>query len=172
MTIRRIVERTFPRWGRREFTMGLGALVVSLCPGPGVAHAEGAAVANANATLMVLLATQADGGAIDPAIGPMPQLAKPPFSAYNSYKLLEKASLHLEQGKPVTQALPNGRTLQVTLVEAKGEKRYRVAAAINQANGQAFVKLMEVTAVVGEPFFVAGQAYQGGTLVLGIALKP
>jgi hypothetical protein len=128
----------------------------------------------ASAEIMVLHATQvADGkGSIDPAVGSMPQLKKPPFSAYNTYKLLDKKSLPLEKGKSVEYPIVNGRVLQVTLLDVTPEKRFRISAAISQPGGPAFLKLLEVTAAANEPFFVAGQSYNDGILVLGITLKP
>ena len=125
-----------------------------------------------SALVMVMHATQVDGGgSIDPSIGSMPQLRKPPFSAYNAYKLLDKKLLPLEKGKPVMYPLVNGRTLQVTFLDATADRRFHVGTAINQPGGQAFLKLLEVTAAPNEPFFVGGQSYQGGTLVLGITIK-
>jgi hypothetical protein len=125
----------------------------------------------ANADIMVLHATQVDGpGSIDPRIGSMPQLKKPPFSAYNTYKLLDRKVVPLEKGKAATYALQNGRTLDVTLIELTSDKRYKVAARIEK-DGKDFLK-SEVTAAANEPFFVAGQSHQGGILVLGITLRP
>ena len=125
------------------------------------------------AEIMVLHATQVEGkGSIDPAVGNMPQLKKPPFSAYNTYKLLDKKALPLEKGKSAEYAIVNGRVLQVTLVDVTPEKRFRVMAAISQPGGPTFLKLLEVTAAPNEPFFVAGQNYNGGILVLGITVKP
>jgi hypothetical protein len=123
--------------------------------------------------VMVLHATQQPGaGSIDPSIGNMPQLTKPPFSAYNTYKLLGKASLPLEKGKAQTHTLPNNRVLQVTLSDITNDKRYKVAAAINQPNGKDFLRLLEVTAAPNETFFVAGQSYQNGILVIGMRIVP
>ncbi len=125
----------------------------------------------ANADIMVLHATQVAGpGSIDPRIGSMPQLKKPPFSAYNTYKLLDRKVVPLEKGKAATYALQNGRTLDVTLIDLTGDKRYKVAARIEK-DGKDFLK-SEVTAATNEPFFVAGQSHQGGILVLGITLRP
>jgi hypothetical protein len=129
------------------------------------------AAIHANADIMVLHATQVDGaGSIDPRIGSMPQLKKPPFSAYNTYKLLDRKVVPLEKGKPSTYALQNGRTLDVTLIDVAGDKRYKVSARINK-DGKDYLK-SEVTAAANEPFFVAGQSHQGGILVLGITLRP
>jgi hypothetical protein len=126
----------------------------------------------ANADIMVLHATQVDGaGSIDPRVGNMPQLKKPPFSAYNTYKLLDRQVVPLEKGKPSKYTLQNGRTLEVTLIDLAGDKRYKVAAHINGKDGKDFLK-SEVTAAANEPFFVAGQSHQGGILVLGITVRP
>ena len=77
--------------------------------------------------IMVLHATQdPKGGHIDPQVAKMPQLTQPPFSAYNSYALLDKKLLPAEllktadpwKGKPtVPYTLVNGRVLQVTVID-------------------------------------------------------
>ena len=46
------------------------------------------------------------------------------------------------------------------------------SAAIDDPGKQAFLKLLEVTAGVNEPFFVGGQSYEGGTLFLEIVVRP
>jgi hypothetical protein len=154
---------------RRNFIAG-GLGLATLGALRGVAWADGAVV---QGEIMILHATQQAGsGSIDPQIGSLPQLKKPPFSAYNTYKLVGRTTLPLEKGKLQTTTLVNKRVLQVTLVDTTPDKRYRVAAAINQPGGSAFLKLLEVTAGPNEPFFVAGQSHEGGILVIGITLKP
>jgi len=134
-----------------------------------------------SAEVMVLHATQEPGsGSIDPQIGTLPQLKKPPFSAYNTYKLIGKTSLALEKGKGQPYTLVTGRVLQVTLQDVIADAadakppvtRYKVAAVINQPNGKDFLKLLEVTTGLNETFFVAGQSYDRGILVIGITIKP
>ena len=68
--------------------------------------------------------------------------------------------------------MPNKRVLQVTLQDVTADGRFKIAAAINDPNGGAFLKLLEVTAAANETFFVAGQSYDGGILVLGFTVKP
>jgi len=132
-----------------------------------------AAVKVINADVMTIQATQTDGGAfIDPLIGSMPQLSKPPFSSYNNYRLLDRKSLPLEPGKSANYPLVNSRVLQVTYMEETADKRHLVSAAINQPGGKAFLKLLEVKAASNETFFVAGQVYKGGSLVLAITMRP
>jgi hypothetical protein len=126
-----------------------------------------------NAEVMVLHATMVPGaGSIDPAIGKMPQLQKPPFSVFNTYRLLDKKVIPLELGKTGPYTLPNGRVLQVTFANPTQDKRFHIQVAINQPGGNAYLKLLELTAGANETFFVAGQPYKDGVLVLGITLRP
>jgi len=127
----------------------------------------------AHAEIMVLHATQQPGaGSIDPSIGNMPQLKHPPFSAYNTYRLIDKKAYSIPAGTSVKHSLVNGRVLQVTLNDIAGDGRYRVAAHIDQPDGKTFLKLLEVTAAPNEPFFVAGQSHEKGILVIGITMRP
>jgi hypothetical protein len=98
-----------------------------------------------------------------------------PFVRYNVYRQLDHTRRPLERGKPVALGLVNGRTLKVTLVESKGtgaDKRFRMQAEIAEPQQGAFLKLLDVTASVDEPFFVGGQSYDGGTLFLELVLRP
>jgi|ERR1700722_19505326 hypothetical protein len=140
---------------------------------PPPSRAQAPASLLVNAEIMVLHATMAPGpGSIDPAIGRMPQLQKPPFSVFNTYRLLDKKIIPLEVGKTGPYTLPNGRVLQVTFANPTLDKRFHIQVAINQPGGHAYLKLLEVTAGANETFFVAGQPYKGGVLVLGITLRP
>jgi hypothetical protein len=118
------------------------------------------------------------GGSIDPALRDLPQLTRDqPFVRYNVYKLLERTQHTLETDKPDTYGIVNGRTLQITLVDVTTtgaphpDRRYHVRAAIGEPGKQAFLKRLEVTASEGEPFFVGGQSYQGGTLFLELVVR-
>jgi hypothetical protein len=130
-----------------------------------------AAPASINTEVMVMHATQEESGSIDARIGSMPQLSKPPFSAYNTYKLLDRKTLAVERGKPMSYALPNGKTLQVS-VEALEGKQYKVTASVSRGEGSSFLRLLEVKASANEPFFVAGQTHGKGVLVFAITIKP
>ena len=75
--------------------------------------------------VMVLYASNSKKG-IDSRIPNMPELKKPPFSAYDSYELLTepaplapsgKTRVPLNKEDPKTLKLPNGRVLQVKLLE-------------------------------------------------------
>lgn len=129
------------------------------------------------AEIVVLHATN-DGTGIDKAIGDMPELAKPPFSSYNSYKLLSRTDppLVLTKGKAEPTKLPNERKLQVLfkdVIEPKRKedvRRWVINATIQKPNGNDFLPLAEFNARAGEYFFVAGQTYKGGVLVIGIKI--
>ncbi|HLK38193.1 MAG TPA: hypothetical protein VKU41_15630 [Polyangiaceae bacterium] len=124
----------------------------------------------------VIHALHTDGGvSIDPRLKDLPPPVREPFVRYNVYKLLDTKNLPLEAGKPATNVLANGRTLQVTLVDAvadAGAPRFHVRAEIGEPGKQAFLKLLEVTASGNEPFFVGGQSYQGGTLLIELVVRP
>jgi hypothetical protein len=136
---------------------------------------DGAAVvspARVAGEVIVLLATQGDGArSVDPAIGALPQLSKPPFNAYSQWKQIDRKTVSLERGKSTTISVANGRSLQLTYSELAADKRYRVAAAMLREDGSSLQKV-NVVAAAQEPFFLAGQKYQGGTLFIGITLKP
>lgn len=119
------------------------------------------------AEIMVLHATNAKKG-IDARIGVMPELAKPPFSSYDSYELLERARLTLDKQSGRTLKLPNGRLLETRLLGVLSRDVVRLSASINQPNGKEFLPLLEVKAKLGQAFIVAGQSYKQGILVLVI----
>lgn len=156
-------------------SMGLGpSSAVAQEKVPPIAEAEAAAV---SAEIIILHATN-DGTGIDPKIGKMPELGKPPFSSYNSYKLLDRSKVNLAKDKASTSKLPNERVLQVSLKDiVAGKKKdeprkYVVSASIQKPGGNSFLPLLEVNAKAGETFFVAGQTHKGGILVIGIKIAP
>lgn len=143
-------------------------------PGPAPAQAAAAPVS----TEIVILHATNDGTGIDPKIGKMPELEKPPFSAYNSYKLLERVKLGLAKNKPTKTKLPNSSVLMLSLKNVispkkPGEpKRFVISASIQEPGGTKFLPLLEVNAKSGDNFFVAGQKHKGGILVIGFKVAP
>src|SRR6185295_6387768 len=118
-------------------------------------------------TEIIILHATNDNTGIDPKIGKMPELSKPPFSSYNSYKLLDRSKHSLTKGKSTTIKLPTGRDLMVSwkdvIVPKKKDEqaRFVMTASIQKADGNTFLPLLEVNAKAGETFFVAGQNYKG-----------
>jgi len=121
------------------------------------------------AEVLILHATNEKKG-IDPRIGKLPELGKSPFSNYDSYQVLDRARLPLKKDAPHNLKLPNGRTLQVLLLDEPGPNSVRLSASINRPNGKDFLPLLEVKAHVGQAFIVAGQSHKKGILVVVIRI--
>lgn len=127
---------------------------------------------DAKAEVIVLYGAN-DNSGIDASLGKIPALSKPPFSSYNSYKLLEKKEHALTKGDWVNQVLPDQNTLNVSLkaIETKGdETRYVVDANIKKPDGSSYFPNLEVSAKKGEYFFVGGPKFKDGVLVIGIRI--
>ena len=130
------------------------------------------------AEVMVLLASN-DGKGIDPSIGNMPQLKRPPLSAYNSYKLLKRGRLTLTDAKAEQLALPNKGKLSLTYKKAASEKaenksksRVVVGARIDKPNGSKLVGT-KVKARLNKIFFLSGGRHgkSGDALMVGIRIS-
>ena len=144
-------------------------------PGPSAATkaAPQAPAHSAVAEILVIHATKEDAAAfVDPRIGRLPHLGKKPFSDYTSFKLVDKKVITLEKGRPESYAMVTGRTLRVALQNVTTDRRYVVEASIDQPGKPEYLKLLEVTAAPNESFFVGGQSYKGGTLILSITMRP
>ena len=146
-------------------------------PGEGAALPPPVAATSIKSEVMLIVGSN-DGSGIDPRLAKMPVLIRPPFSAYNSYRLLSRTSKPLTRGQASLQPLPTGRELRLTFKEALspqkpgGAPRYLLSASIETPNGKSFLPLVEVNAKAGEWFWLAGQQYQGGTLFVGIRAVP
>ena len=117
----------------------------------------------------MILASE-EAGEVAPELKKIEALQKPPFSAFKAMKVLSKSSLSAAVGKPVEVELPNGRRMQVELVEVTDDGRFKVRVSINKPDAKDYLPGMVVKASPGEPFFVAGQKFSGGTLVVGITV--
>lgn len=142
-------------------------------PGSGSTIDAGEVASEVKAELIVLHATN-DGKGIDPGIGKIPALEKPPFSAYNSYKLMERSNLKLPKGEEKAKDLPDGGQLLVTYKDMlKGKKKedpdkFVLSASINKPDKKPLFPGVQVNAAKGEWFFLAGPKYKDGILVIGI----
>lgn len=121
------------------------------------------------AQILVVLAKE-EAGTIDPALRDEPALRRPPFNAFRSMKVLSKPEMKLRVKEPKEVELPNGRKLRLAVEQVMPDGRYRVKVSINRPHQNDYLPLLQVVASPGDPFFVAGQAYQGGTLVIGVRI--
>lgn len=119
--------------------------------------------------VLVVLAKEAPG-TIAPELASLTALRRPPFDSFGSMELLERSPLSLRVGAPHEITLPNGRKLRVELQRIGPDGRFRVKVSIQREGEQDYLPLLQVVASPGDPFFVAGQSHQGGTLVIGIRL--
>ena len=145
----------------RGLALGLGLLWLAAAPH---AHAAGAT----KGEVLVILAKE-ETGAIDDKLKALRALQKPPLSAFKSMKVLSTTAVEISIEHPATVELPNGRTLQIKLLESMPDGRNKVQVSINRPGKQEYLQKATVN-VSDEPFFVAGQRYEGGTLVIGVRL--
>ena len=141
-------------------------LAVALCASAVQAEDKPAPDAVQGEVFVILAGTEA--GAIDPSLGSVKALKQPPFDSFKSMKILSRTQLTLKSGESAVVELPNGRRLQLTLIERMPDGRNKVQVSINRPSQKDYLPLLQVIASSGEPFFVAGQKYQGGTLVIGV----
>lgn len=157
---------------RPRLEMATLSLAIALC----AAELQAGIPSRPAVEISVIQASLTDGGmTIDPQL---PDLARhtreQPFLRFNTFRLLDRRELPIQVGKPVVDTLVNGRALEVTLldiIDRAGDKRFHLRAGIDEPGKQALLKLLEVTAGANDPFFVAGQAFRGGTLFLEIVVR-
>ncbi len=155
-------------------------LMVAVLFGASTAFAQGsslarsdraATISNVPAEVLVVLAKE-EPGEIDPQLKKLTALRRPPFNAFRSMQILSRPKLTLTPGKDALVSLPNGRRVKLTLLRVMPDGRFKVKAAINRPGKSDYLPLLQVVASAGDPFFVAGQTYQGGTLVVGVIVDP
>ncbi|MGB3051826.1 MAG: hypothetical protein WBB42_12555 [Polyangiales bacterium] len=155
-------------------------LLIGVLFGASTASAQGsslsrsdraAAISNVPAEVLVVLAKE-EPGQIDPQLKKLTALRRPPFNSFRSMQILSRPKLTLTPGKDALVSLPNGRRVKLTLLRVMPDGRYKVKAAINRPDKSDYLPLLQVVASAGDPFFVAGQTYKGGTLIVGVIVDP
>lgn len=154
----------------------LGTVVLSLGLALGEREINAGSPLRPAVEVTVIQATFADGGGfIDPRLAELASHAhEQPFLRFNTFKLLDRKELPIQVGKAVVDPLVNGRTLEITLLDVTdhpGDRRFHLRAEIDEPGKQALLKLLQVTAGPNVPFFLAGQAFRGGTLFLEIVVR-
>jgi len=118
--------------------------------------------------VLVILA-KAEPGPVDPKLAGMQALRKAPFDGYKSMSLLSTTPVTLSSTQASISDLPKGRKLMLRLLGSARDGRHRVEVSINKPGKQDYLPLLTVLAAK-EPFFVAGQSFKGGTLIIGVRL--
>jgi hypothetical protein len=126
--------------------------------------------ANSVPASVLIVLVSAEGSGTDPALAKLEALNKPPFDAFPRKSLLKRFDLQLSRGKESELELPNGRKLRLSLLERTADGRYRVNVSINRPGKSDYLPVMTVNAAAGDPFFVAGQKHEGGTLIIGVSV--
>lgn len=150
---------------KRALTAGLTALTLALVAAPLDAQ-RGRTVPG---EVLIVLASELPG-VVDPRLANVRALQRPPFNTYNSMALLSSPRVQLRVGQAHELELPNGRRMRLVLREITSDGRYRVQVSVNRPGQRDYLPEVNVVASPGDPFFIAGQSYQAGTLVLGIRL--
>jgi len=156
-------------------TVTLGALALGAVPArlyaddqtPDAEHREQQKSAAMMGDVWVVLAS-GEEGTIDPSLSNLRALKQPPFNAYKSMKVLSRVAVPLPLDQAVEIELPKRRVLTLRLVARLADGRAKVQVSINRPNQKDALPLLHVIASAKEPFFVAGQKFEGGTLVIGV----
>jgi hypothetical protein len=142
------------------------ALVLSWAP----RAAQAQDIVQVDAQVTVILAREV-AGVIDPRLEHLAALRQPPFNSFHSMDVYSVHDVTLAVGVPSTIDLPNGRVLQLVLEEITPDGRSHLRVSINRRSQSDYLPVLEVAAPPGDPFFVAGQNFQGGTLVIGVQIS-
>ncbi len=119
---------------------------------------------------VTIILGNSEGTGVSPELEKFEALKKPPFDAFAKKALLKRVDVAIEVGAAKEVELPNGRKLKLSILEKTKEGGYRVSVSINRPNQQDYLPVVTVVAAPGDPFFVAGQKYEGGTLIIGITV--
>jgi hypothetical protein len=170
---------------RNVISAAVGAAGLVLLAAVPSAHA-GAAPKPPTIELIVILASQSDGGGDDARIATLPDLKQAPLKFYNARKLLEKPQVSsqigtdataaskimftyaLQPNTPVAIAVANGPTMTLTLTSVTAEEgkppRYNISADLGSSRiGIVLSPLQRV--------FVGGPQLGSGTLFFGVHAK-
>lgn len=92
---------------------------------------------------------------------------KPPWNAYNHYEIVAKKKIALTKGAVVKEALPDGSTLEATLLEVT--PKYKLEIIVKDGKNVQISKGTYKTAK-GTRFLPVQTPYKGGGLVLSLKI--
>ena len=174
----------------RSRARALHVVVILACVLGGAAPVEARprvkAPTSVDAELVTVMATQGQapsrskGGrqkgfkGVDPKLGKQPALSKPPFTAYDTFKLLRRGGAIIAKGISWKTKLPSGFDLTVGLKDViMGKKpdqpaQFVLTTRLTKPGTNIAEPVVETRAVAGEMIFVPTPKYRGGILVVGI----
>ena len=162
------VRTTTRRGLLRSMGVALGAAaLVAGAAGRSAAGSRVAGASDADVELVLLHGTKADQPAIPKDF---PELANPPFNAYNHYAVLSSKTLALLKDKTATEALPDGSSLETTLRDKEKGDKFKLEIAVKDAKG-AQVSRGKYTAGRGARFMPVTLPYKGGILVVSLKVR-
>jgi len=112
----------------------------------------------AAATQVEVLVLRGSQGApsIDPSLGQLPMLRRPPFSVYPRISLITRSSSAFAN-LPTTVSLPNNGTVSVS-AQRQADGRYTLSIQVENAGRR---RAMQGTVTIGEPFFFVASRGDG-----------
>lgn len=122
-------------------------------------------------TATEILATNEKQG-IDPKLERLKaKLTRPPFSAWDTFKLLGEQSIRAEKDRPASARLANGGSVTLLfkdkLVVQGGKPRLRFGIDLDSAEGKRTVSTV-VVIDSGDSLLFAGEPYKSGTYILAL----
>lgn len=163
-----------PRSLSRRTVFSVAALAAACALGASVPIAyAGAAPPAPTAELMVILASQTDGGTDDKELKGIEELGQRPLVFFNTRRLLQKRDpVPLVQKQPVSISVPDGPTFTVVLTdilrEDKKPPRYVMASELKSSTGTSKIG---INTKAGDRVFIGGPTYRGGTLFFGVRVN-
>ena len=154
---------------RAIFRLAPWILAIGVTGLPAVAGAQAPSTA-AQCTVTEIRASNEKGG-VDAKLERLKaKLGKPPFSSYDTFKLLGEQTVNADRQKPAAAKLVNGSLTLLfkdKLVAQGGKTRLRFGIDVDDKQGARTIST-ESKFDSGDPFFIAGQPYEGGTYVLAL----
>lgn len=155
---------------RRALLACLTAFCLAATGGVALADDPKPGAAPKAAEVLVVLGKR-EGKFEDPKLSTLTALKQPPFDSFTDKRLLMTTALSLKGEAESEMTLPNGRKLRLSLHGKTKEGRYRVQVSIKRSEKKDYLPVMTVAAAPGDPFFIAGQKYKGGTLIIGVRIR-
>jgi hypothetical protein len=100
-----------------------------------------------------------------------PSLAKAPWNTYDTYSITQTKKLTLVLGNGVVETLPDGSTVEATLMPAKSAPKVTIDLVVKGRTG---VQLLKSTwsSPKGQPYLPLSLPYKDGNLVPGLTVVP